>query len=196
MTNLFSLIVFLHLLFSTSICFSQNQFIELCKEDRIYTYYANGNETSTYEWDVSGGVSFNQTGGVIEVVWPDANNRYVIRVIETNNFGCRGNEKKMIVIIQGCLYYYIPNTFTPNEDTYNDNFGIVGKNFNFQYFRLEIFNRIGQQLFYTENPYVLWDGYYFGRPVQEDVYVFKVSFLQKNTKDGVKEFFGPVNLIR
>jgi len=196
MTNISSLLVFLHLLFSTSICFSQNQFIELCKEDRIYTYYANGNETSTYEWDVSGGISFNQTGGVIEVVWPDTNNQYIIRVTETNNFGCRGNEKKMSVIIQGCLYYYIPNTFTPNEDTYNDNFGVVGRNFNFQYFRLEIFNRVGQQLFYTENPYVLWDGYYFGNPVQEDVYVFKVSFLQKNTKEGIKEFFGPVNLIR
>ena len=196
MTNIFPLLVFLHLLFSTSICFSQNQFIELCKEDRIYTYYANGNETSTYEWDISGGISFNQTGGVIEVIWPDTNNQYVIRVTETNTLGCRGYEKKMIVIIQGCLYYYIPNTFTPNEDTYNDNFGVVGRNFNFQYFRLEIFNRVGQQLFYTENPYVLWDGYYFGKPAQEDVYVFKVSFLQKNTKEGIKEFFGPVNLIR
>jgi gliding motility-associated-like protein len=51
----------------------------------------------------------------------------------------------------------VPNTFTPNGDGSNDTWGVPALRF-FEEVRIQIFDRGGIQVFYTENPDTRWDG--------------------------------------
>jgi gliding motility-associated-like protein len=51
----------------------------------------------------------------------------------------------------------IPNAFTPNDDEFNDLFS-AQSNCNFEEFELRIFNRWGQEIFFSRNPAVGWNG--------------------------------------
>jgi len=51
----------------------------------------------------------------------------------------------------------IPNTFTPNGDGSNDTWGVPALRF-FEQVRIQIYDRGGMQVFYTENPDIRWDG--------------------------------------
>jgi gliding motility-associated-like protein len=51
---------------------------------------------------------------------------------------------------------YVPNAFTPNNDGLNDAFRVEGVDP--RDFRLEIFDRWGERVFYSEDPAVPWIG--------------------------------------
>ncbi len=71
----------------------------------------------------------------------------------------------------------IPNAFTPNGDGLNDDFGPVfdhGCAVNFYAF--SIYNRWGQCVFFTKDPYAKWDGRYNGVYVDLDVYKFYLVY--------------------
>ena len=69
---------------------------------------------------------------------------------------------------------FVPNSFTPNGDRQNDLFGPVGVNiYEFDFY---IFDRWGEQIFHSIDVNNKWDGTYNGKPVQIDVYVWKVSY--------------------
>ena len=57
-------------------------------------------------------------------------------------------------------YFYIPSAFTPNYDGINDAFTLVGENV--AEFELSIFNRWGEQVFYSTDPKNAWMGDYNG----------------------------------
>ena len=64
----------------------------------------------------------------------------------------------------------VPNCFTPNNDGINDEFKIADKNF-CKYLGYTIFNRWGQEIFYTTNIHEAWDGKQNGFDLPEGVYV-------------------------
>jgi gliding motility-associated-like protein len=81
-------------------------------------------------------------------------------------------------------YIDIPNAFTPNNDGVNDYFfprnlltsGVTS-------FKMEIYNRWGQQIFETENSDGLgWDGKFNNIPQPEGVYVYIIDVSFKNGK--------------
>ena len=51
---------------------------------------------------------------------------------------------------------YVPTAFTPNNDGVNDVFMVEG--IDPRGFWLEIYNRWGEQIFYTEDPNAPWNG--------------------------------------
>lgn len=88
---------------------------------------------------------------------------------------------------------YVPNAFTPNNDGINDVFrpfpvGISTLN----YFR--VFNRQGQIVFQTSQPFKGWDGNINGIPAVGDIYVWQVSGIDYMGKKVIKK--GTVLLIR
>ena len=68
-----------------------------------------------------------------------------------------------------------PNLFTPNSDGTNDQFGPRSDCPLIEY-RLEVFNRWGQQVFQTDQVGEMWDGRVHGEPVPSDVYAFVATF--------------------
>lgn len=53
---------------------------------------------------------------------------------------------------------YLPNSFTPNGDGNNDEWGIIGEGVDLEDFELSIFDRWGREVFYSRNPNFKWDG--------------------------------------
>ncbi len=76
---------------------------------------------------------------------------------------------------------FAPTAFTPNGDGINDRFGarsifIVRKTTQpKKAFLLEVYNRWGQLVFYTQNPDAEWDGTYLGAPCPDGAYAFRVK---------------------
>jgi gliding motility-associated-like protein len=91
-----------------------------------------------------------------------------------SSFDAVGNEgeKSVMVCIDSCDFYEIPNVFTPNGDDINDwlvakTSGLVEK------VDFKLFNRNGLQLFSTEDPRIEWDGSYNGKIVSPGVYFYQ-----------------------
>lgn len=72
--------------------------------------------------------------------------------------GCPDTAKVMIPTDPNCTGVYFPSAFTPNGDGLNDYFGPSGSLGLLSGYRLEIFNRWGQRVFSTKNPFLKWDG--------------------------------------
>ncbi|MDR1583249.1 MAG: T9SS type B sorting domain-containing protein, partial [Prevotellaceae bacterium] len=66
-----------------------------------------------------------------------------------------------------------PKAFTPNGDGINDIF--------MRGYKVVIFDRLGIEMFKGEDG---WDGTYKGKPVEPDIYFYKLEYLDAN--DAVK----------
>jgi gliding motility-associated-like protein len=86
----------------------------------------------------------------------------------------------------------IPTAFTPNSDGLNDGFRPITKDV--QTLELHVFNRWGEQVFYTTDPDAFWDGTYKNVPQELGVYTW---WARATYADGSETFLkGNVTLIR
>ena len=81
--------------------------------------------------------------------------------------------------------YYIPNAFTPNSDGKNDGFGLIGTGIHPEGFEMIIFNRWGEEVFYTNDLEARWDGRMKGKAVQDGVYAYRIKFKTIDKKEQV-----------
>jgi gliding motility-associated-like protein len=96
------------------------------------------------------------------------------------------------------IIYYIPNSFTPDGDEFNNIFTpIFTSGIDIHTFEMSIFNRWGEMVFETKDPLVGWDGSYGnqGLDVQSGVYTYKISFKTPQFDDR-REILGHVNVVR
>jgi gliding motility-associated-like protein len=137
------------------------------------------------------------------------NNFYNFNIALTvkNQFGCVSRVSREINI-QPSFSFYIPNTFTPNNDLPNEQF--YGKGRGISEYKISIFDRWGLLLWTCESKgnyqdwdkdngegmpsACKWDGIYRGAPVQEDTYVWKVEL--KNVFGDSFNYVGHVNVVK
>lgn len=103
-------------------------------------------------------------------------------------FDQAGNEglKSLMVCVDSCNFYEIPNVFTPNGDNFNDRLvaktsGLVEK------INMRIFNRYGVLIFQTEEPKINWDGTYKGKIVSPGVYFYQCDVFERRIS-GIEQF--------
>lgn len=89
---------------------------------------------------------------------------------------------------------YIPNSFTPGMDGLNDVF--TGKGENVVEFHMQIFNRWGQLIFETNDLMSGWDGKCRSTLVQEDVYIYKISYRTSCSGKRAIEKTGHVSVVK
>jgi gliding motility-associated-like protein len=68
----------------------------------------------------------------------------------------------------------VANTFSPNGDRFNDTWGIAGARF-YSGTTLQIFDRGGMRVFYTEDPSQRWDGTYSGKELAIGTYFWTLE---------------------
>jgi gliding motility-associated-like protein len=109
---------------------------------------------------------------------------YTVCLIASNAAGCVDTTCHGVNITE-TLIYYIPNTFTPDGDEFNQAFqpiftsGFDPFNFNFK-----IYNRWGEVIWETNDPTVGWDGVGpNGKLVQSGTYVWRVEFKSRENDD-------------
>lgn len=99
-------------------------------------------------------------------------------VIQTvyNKFGC-ADKQQGIIKIEPEFRFFIPNTFTPDENNLNDIFRPV--TIGVSEFSFEIFDRWGHKVYTGNDVEKGWDGTLKGKKCKQDVYVWKISFLNE-----------------
>lgn len=92
-------------------------------------------------------------------------------------------------------FYYVPNTFIPDDDNLNDNWTPVFSNLaNVKKYSIQVFNRWGQIVFESNDPTSRWDGTYLNSKCQDGTYIWKLQFTWYDKK--VYFTSGHVNLLR
>lgn len=154
------------------------------------------NETSNgiaYQWWVNGELYAVSTDATydFEELGPGT---YPVCLIAENAGGCP-NTYCTEIKVSADFSIYVPNSFTPNGDGNNDFFGAIVNGAVPEEFSMSLFDRWGV-LFFDSNDYLSqWDGTYNGLVVQQDVYVWKISYLEPETNER-KELIGHVSLLR
>jgi gliding motility-associated-like protein len=123
---------------------------------------------------------------------------YIVSLIATTPFGCIDTAQGMIVMREDLLYY-VPNSFTPDGDDFNETFTpIFFSGFETDDYHLTVFNRWGEIVFESYNWEIGWDGTYGSNKdfaAQQGTYIWKIEF-KTTWKDERKRITGHVNLIR
>lgn len=161
-------------------------------------YISNSSQNATgYFWDIEGYGTSNQSVPS-NVVLPAQAGSYGITLIAYTENGCTDTLEKTIDVMDE-LIFYVPNTFTPDQNQYNELFSPVFANgVDSQDYTLYIFNRWGELVFESHNPEVGWDGTYGNQTyvkAKEGTYVWKLRFKETQT-DKHHSFVGHVNLLR
>lgn len=145
--------------------------------------FAEGN--GTFSW--SPGTTLNDSTSASPIAEPDVATTYTVSMTDAN--GCITTDD-VTIIIPGSLF--IPNTFTPNGDSYNDFFGAWGVDI--VEIELDVFDRWGKLIWTTTNMNTRWDGTYGGQDAPIDTYVWKVR--AKEIAGGEFNRIGHVTLVR
>jgi gliding motility-associated-like protein len=116
-----------------------------------------------------------------------------LEVVDT--FGCTANVCETIPISNEFLLY-VPNSFTPDGDSFNQEFMPVTNIDIDDTYQFLIFNRWGTQIFETTDPLKGWDGTYLGKNAQEGTYTWKIIMTKNSNSDGNQLFVGHVNLLK
>ena len=112
----------------------------------------------------------------------DGNGRfcYYIKAIEGNNnpYGpvTEGSYSNISCVSQTPILF-VPSSFTPNGDEHNEIFKPITNFVSEIGYEFSIFSRNGSQLFTTNDPQKGWDGTFLGKFVQNDNYVYHISYI-------------------
>jgi gliding motility-associated-like protein len=83
--------------------------------------------------------------------------------------------------------FVIPNVFTPNNDEVNDVFYPVTEEKKIAEYELSVFNRLGQRLFFSETPYIGWDGRTLsGESASKGTYYYIITYSPICDKGSIK----------
>jgi len=188
--------LFLSIFFLFSYVTYGQQVIEKCPENRdIFTYFTQsfGNNIQVYNWKVNynGTISYFQTQ-TIQLEFEELG--YCnLEVSVEDDLTCTSEVQKYEILIVPCKQttFYIPNSFTPNNDGINDIFMPTGENFTD--YEMSIFNRWGQLIFKTDK-LSGWDGGISGYYAPEGVYYYIIKFRDVKNRPDIR--VGNITLIR
>ena len=118
---------------------------------------------------------------------------YTVTLDIFTSTGCY-DQTSNTIRIPSPYYFYIPNSFTPNEDGKNDIFKPYGYGMNPEKYEMSIFERTGRMVFHTDNYEQGWNGMDNGKPAPFGAYAYVIK---TERMDGEKkEYTGTVTVIR
>jgi len=113
--------------------------------------------------------------------YPIYQNTYdvLMTLVITNNYGCKDTAGQAIKVVNNCRIE-VPTAFTPNGDGLNDYLyplnAYKSRNLSFG-----VYNRFGQQVFFTRNWQVKWDGNFKGNPAETGNYIWYLQYIDTDT---------------
>jgi gliding motility-associated-like protein len=122
---------------------------------------------------------------------------YEVELIAYSPLGCSDTARMVITVVEE-LIFYVPNSFTPDGDSFNEYFqAIFTSGFDPFDFELLIFNRWGEIIWESHDDSIGWDGTYGAgqKLVQDGVYTWRIEF-KKTANDQRVLVTGHVTLIR
>jgi large repetitive protein len=164
------------------------------------TQTLNFNNTSIgatgYVWNFGDGNVSNQE--YPEHLFQGTNDGYTITLIASTSMGCMDSTSITVSANLGEVYY-IPNSFTPDGDKYNQIFKpVVSTGISSDGYEMLIFNRWGEIMFESKNMNIGWDGSYGmeGLDCPSGTYTYKITFTLIGGLQEQSIVTGHVNLLR
>ncbi len=146
--------------------------------------------TNAVAWDWDFG-----DGGTSAVQHPShgysAIGSYLVILTLTNPLGCKTTDQFMVDVPE-FSELFIPNAFSPNDDSNNDTYFISGSCIDEM--DLTIFNRWGEKVFETSDQTQSWDGAFKGEKQNAGVYMY--SFKGKLSTGETVDKKGNITLMR
>ena len=152
-----------------------------------------------YEWDFGDG---NTSIDINPIHTYDEEGKYGVSLIAQNALGCADTlaYEGLIAATKGGTVR-VPNAFSPSPDAsesggsnnaINDVFlpRVEGAN----KFKMLIYNKWGELLFESDNQQTGWNGYYQGRLMPTDVYVYRLEIIFSDGREAIR--IGDVTLVR
>ncbi len=150
-------------------------------------------EATNYDWSFGDGSSSGDVNS--EHNYGENAGEYLVTLIAGNDFGCEDTVRRIITIANEILFY-IPNTFTPDGNAFNETFKVeFFAGYEPEDYSFLIFNRWGQLIFEAESPDEEWDGTHEGMPVQDGTYIWKLEYRETITDERYIHT-GHINIIR
>lgn len=155
--------------------------------------------SQNYVWDFGDGLSSIATNPSheydLEGLKKANKNSVMVTLIATTDFGCTDTSVKVIYIKED-LIFYVPNTFTPDGNQFNETFKpIFTSGFDPYNFTLLVYNRWGELLFESHNAAKGWSETYGGKVVPDGVYIWKITFKSSNSDEKITKI-GHINVLR
>lgn len=153
---------------------------------------------TSYFWSFQGGSATSNDINP-EFSFPEDGGVYNVMLIAYSSSGCSDTAYADLIVEEEEIFY-VPNSFTPDNDQYNQVFQpVFSSGFDPYSYQLLIFNRWGELIFESFNHTVGWNGSY-GRNgevemCQDGTYIWQIYFKSSNNDDR-KLVTGHVNLLR
>jgi gliding motility-associated-like protein len=121
---------------------------------------------------------------------------YVVTLVASAQDGCT-DTARITIKVRDEVIIWVPNTFTPDENGLNDVFTptLTAGYDREGIYEFKIYNRWGEQIFFTNQMFTGWDGTYKGEKVQIGTYNWSLRF-KDSQSNKIYDFYGHVNLVR
>jgi gliding motility-associated-like protein len=139
---------------------------------RIGTDEPPASNNRQYFWSPAAGLS--DTSAARPLATPTETTTYYLRVIDEY---IQESFDTITLEVTHCDIF-IPNIFSPNNDGLNDVLYVRGEGI--AQLSFVIFNRWGEKVFETNDPYLGWDGTFKGQQAETGVYVYMVNVTLDN----------------
>jgi gliding motility-associated-like protein len=116
---------------------------------------------------------------------------YNVTLVAYNEIGCTDTVTKPIYI-KPEFYFYAPNAFTPDNNRFNNTYGVsvIGATD----FLFQIYDRWGELIYQTTDQYFRWNGTYNGYVVSDNVLVYKCRVIDR--EENAHEYTGTITILR
>jgi gliding motility-associated-like protein len=161
----------------------------------IVNFSNNTTGATSYSWDFGDG----QTS-ILENpshVYTGISSNILAILTASSPLGCTSSFSVVISYIDETVFY-VPNTFTPDEDEFNQTWGpVFTKGFDAFNFNLYIYNRWGEIIWESKDANARWDGSYgtSGLKCPQGVYTWRIDYKPIETDEKLT-ITGQVNLLR
>ena len=164
-------------------------------DDALVSFTNLSSGASSFVWDFGDGNTSNYINP--SNLYESTEEGALITLTAISEFGCQ-DQAQLIIEYDEQEVFYIPNTFTPDGDNFNQMFTpIFYSGFDPYNFEMLIFNRWGEIVFETHNTEIGWDGTYGvkGTKATDGAYSWKITYKNPKT-DERKVIVGHVTLMR
>lgn len=154
---------------------AQNSF---CYDKGSVIFYLEYSWAPYIEWSTDAGdIIWGQGTDQIEIQFDNSFGSFYAKVIEYDNKGCIDSNIINFEVVNCEPEFFVPNAFSPNNDGLNDFFQPVLYHFELKEYHMRIFNRWGDQIFYSNDIDKVWTGVSdkSNKPAQDGVYVYLIE---------------------
>lgn len=154
----------------------------------------SSSDVISYDWSIPNGNPSTSTSENPTTTFTELQpGYYPITLIVTNQDNCTDSITKYIEYKSDPLIF-VPNCFTPDGDSHNNNWEFYLNGFDEEKFNVKIFDRWGEMVWESNDPTQPWDGKYNNKLVQSGSYSWIITAYYP-TNDDVVQYVGHLKVL-